>query len=287
MNLILMTAFSVSIIMSVTRNMLSKAISVYPFGTKNFFKAQCLIFFTGAVILTIPAWKDFGKLSLPTLPCSFLYALLLIAAQWNYTAALGKIHASVCVTIYSCGFIFPTLSGTLFWNEEFTVLKFFSLILTTAVIFTANYEKKTSVLPKKDVLRPILAMMASGGLGIMQKYQQTSSFADEGALFVMLAFCFAGMISLICERLSKAKSSAKALRQNAICPCIIGGCFACCNLLNTYLAGKLDSAFFFPVQNMAVIIISIVVAFVFFKERLGKREAAALILGIGAIVLNR
>lgn len=281
MSPILFTVFLTSVIMSVARNILSKSISVYKFGTKSFFKTQCLIFFTGFIILTIPAFKTFSALSWQTVISALIYALLLITAQWNYTAAMGKIPASVCVTVYSCGFVFPALSGALFWGEKFTVPKFFSIILTILVILTANYEKKSSALPKKDFFRLIFAMAASGGLGIMQK----SSFDDERAMFIMLSFLFAGIFSLISEKLSTAEKTITP--KNTVYSCIAGICFACCNLLNTYLAGKLDSAFFFPVQNMAVIMTSIVICVCIFRERLRKKEIVALILGIGAILLNR
>ena len=65
----------------------------------------------------------------------------------------------------------------------------------------------------------------------------------------------------------------------------VGLFFGCCNLLNTTLVGKLDSAIFFPTLNIGVIILSMLCGIVFFKEKIRKREIAVLLLGGMSIFL--
>lgn len=64
-----------------------------------------------------------------------------------------------------------------------------------------------------------------------------------------------------------------------------GVCFGGCNLLNTTLAGRLDSAVFFPVYNISVILLSIILSYMIFREKLTKKEVAVFLLGIISIML--
>ncbi len=290
MNMIVAAAFSATVVLSAARNILSKPISVCEFGTKSFFRMQRLIFFGGSAFLAIPTFKSFVGISPETLIYAIVYALLLITAQWNYTAAMGEISTSVCVTVYSCGFIFPAVSGALFWNEKFSVFKFFGIVLAVLAIFVSNYGEKTLKSAKTSNIgffRLFSATVASGGLGIMQKVQQSSSAADEKSVFVLSAFLFAGIVSLIFEKTVPFGAESSTLKKERICAAAVGICFACCNLLNTYLAGKLDSAFFFPVQNTAVIIASTAICAMVFSEKLSVKEIVVIILGICAAALNR
>ena len=131
----------------------------------------------------------------------------------------------------------------------------------------------------------MIAMLASGGLGIVQKLQQKSDYAEQKSIFLLIAFLLAAGISLLLSLFTKKVATEPTRpRKFAVASCI-GLFFGCCNLLNTSLAGMLDSAIFFPTLNLGVILLSMVCGLIFFKERLGKRETAILTLGVCAILL--
>ncbi len=54
MSFTVILALMLSIILSVGRNLLSKSISIFPFGTRNFYEMQTAIFFSGFIALLIP-----------------------------------------------------------------------------------------------------------------------------------------------------------------------------------------------------------------------------------------
>ena len=75
-------------------------------------------------------------------------------------------------------------------------------------------------------------------------------------------------------------------RKLAVASCV-GLFFGCCNLLNTSLAGLLDSAIFFPTLNIGVILLSMICGVSFFKEKITKKEVSVLILGgVSILLLN-
>lgn len=274
-----------SIVLGTVRNLLSKNISDISFGSKSFFSSQGVIFLSGSMALVLLNGIILGNISVLTFCYSLIYGVLLLLAQWCYTSALKNGKISVCSTVYSLGFIFPTISGCLLWNEKMTFFDIIGILTVIPAIIISGMKKSEHKESRgNDYIIPIIiAMMSSGGLGIMQKVQQNSPYPDQRATFVVLAFLFAGIVSLICSLFAKSDGK-KLLNKKILSATGVGVAFGCCNLLNTTLAGLLDSAVLFPLLNIGTILFSIVTGIIFFKERLKSKDIAVLILGIISIL---
>lgn len=275
-----------SVVLGTVRNLLSKNVSELSFGSKSFFSSQGIIFLSGSVALALlngNIWEDISAL---TLCYSLVYGVLLLLAQWCYTAALKNGKISICSTVYSLGFIFPTISGCLLWNEQMTVFDVIGILTVIPAIIISGMKKSDHKQSAGNnyIIPIIIAMMASGGLGIMQKIQQKSPYPDQRAAFVVLAFLFAGIVSLMCSLFANSDGE-KNLNKKIFAATGVGVAFGCCNLLNTTLAGLLDSAVLFPVLNIGTILFSIVTGIIFFKERLKTKDMVVLLLGIISILL--
>ncbi len=281
-----MLFLGLSILLSAVRNILSKEISDLTFGTKQFFLTQACIFICGSLILIFVTNRSFQCLSAQTLLYALAYSILLLAAQYCYTSALKKGNISICSTVYSLGFIFPTLSGSLFWNEKLTGLNIIGILLVIPTIFISGIKplgRRDAKKANRYIFPLVAAMLSSGGLGIIQKVQQNSPYAEQRNLFVILAFFIAAVISFICSLFAKAEEKPFPQRK-AVSAGGIGVAFAFCNLLNTILAGRLDSAMFFPLLNIGTIFASTICGMVFFKEKLTKKTAVVLLIGTASIL---
>ena len=276
-----------SIILSSVRNILSKGISDVKFGTKQFFLTQACIFICGSLVLILVANQNFERPSLPTLFYSTLYGILLLSAQYCYTSALKKGNIGICSTVYSLGFIFPTLSGNLFWNERLTGLNIIGILMVIPTIIISGMPSSKNGQQKNinTYIIPLMsAMLSSGGLGIMQKVQQNSHYPEQKNFFVISAFALAGTISFLISLFAKREPQIRIGRK-PIFGAGIGVAFGLCNLLNTILAGQLDSAVFFPVLNIGTIFFSIVSGIIFYKEKISRNDLIAFLLGIISILL--
>ena len=279
---------SLSIILSSMRNILSKGISELKFGTKQFFLTQACIFICGSLILIFFTNHSFECPALLTLFYAFVYSILLLSAQYSYTCALKKGNIGICSTIYSFGFIFPTLSGSLFWNERLTRLNIIGILMVIPTIIASGLPASKNGQQKNIntyIIPLISAMLSSGGLGIMQKVQQNSHYPEQKNLFVISAFALAGIISLLISLFAKREPQIKIGRKKLVFGAGIGACFGLCNLLNTILAGQLDSAVFFPVLNIGTIFFSIVSGIIFYKEKISRNDFVVFFLGIISIIL--
>ena len=276
-----------SIALSSGRNLLSKNISDTVFGERRFFIYQTAIFSSGAFILLLANIGKGGAVSSVTLFYSICYALLLLSAQWCYTVALKNIDVSVCATVYSLGFIFPTISGMLFWSEPVSLFKIVGIIIVIPTIILAGTVSKNANIKHGSpefIVFLIIAMLASGGLGIVQKLQQKSMYTDQKNAFVFIAFLIASAFSFICAMTFKTNNEGIKIPKLTFASGV-GVCFAVCNLLNTILAGRLESAIFFPTLNIGNILLSLVLSSILFKERFTKKHFLILLLGMTSILL--
>ena len=278
-----------SVVLSTGRNLFSKNLSDVQFGTKPFFLCQGVLFLFGGTSLVLFGEISFGSIAPITFVYAIIYGLLLILAQWFYTSALAKGNTALCSTVYSLGFILPTLSGAILWSESFSGSDLFGVLcaVSAVIILGVNPRTKEKTVKSYYFIPLIIAMLASGGLGIVQKLQQKSDYSDQKSLFLLIAFLLAAGISLPFALFTK-NTTANSIRPRklAVASCV-GLFFGCCNLLNTSLAGLLDSAIFFPTLNIGVIILSMICGVIFFKERILKKEITVLILGgLSILLLN-
>ncbi|MBE6668032.1 MAG: hypothetical protein E7607_06975 [Ruminococcaceae bacterium] len=278
-----------SVVLSTARNLFSKNLSDIRFGTRSFFLCQSVLFLCGAVALVLFGKISFGVVAYQTFIYAAVYAILLIFAQWFYTAALAKGNTALCSTVYSLGFILPTLSGAILWAEAFSILDVLGVLCAmSAVIVSGLKSQEKEKTTKSYYFIPlVIAMFASGGLGIVQKLQQKSAYAEQKSIFLLIAFTLAAVISFIFSLLAKKQGDTPFCRGKLMVASCVGLFFGCCNLLNTSLAGLLDSAIFFPTLNIGVILLSMICGVIFFKEKISKKELAVLILGgLSILLLN-
>lgn len=276
-----------SIILSTGRNIFSKRISKIPFGSKEFFLHQFVIFVFGGVAVTLLGQIPWKAISPLTLLCAVIYGTVLICAQWFYTSALSYGNTALCSTVYSMGFIIPTVSGALFWSENFT---FIDLVGVLLAVFTILFSKSSSgnrdnTAFKRFFIPLFIAMLGSGTLGIIQKIHQKSPFANERGTLLLIAFILAATVSLAASLLCKNKCSGANPKLTLPFASLIGLFFGCCNLLNTTLAGLLDTAIFFPTLNIGIIFLTTLSGAIFYKEKITHRELTVLLCGSASILL--
>ncbi len=275
-----------SVLCGAGRSVFSKKMAVGDRGmTRHFYHQQSLFFLfcaAGTFFFTISSLNKIG-------PLTFLYGaafgLTIFIGQWCYTLALSRGPTSLCAMIYSFGFLFPTLSGTLFWNEPFGPLSLIGLLLAIAAIVISAFSNHQKTPDGRGFLIPnLIAMVCSGGLGILQKMHQSSDDVGSTSSFLLLAFVLAAAlaygVSFLVPHDEEQKTSA-GTGKRIFYPALAGGCFGILNVFNTTLAGRLPSAVLFPTLNIGVMMACLISGIVFFKEHPTKTQIVA--LGLGAL----
>lgn len=283
---VILTLLIISILCSTARNIFSKGISDVKFGTRAFFALQTVIFGVGCLLLLVFA-VPLERISAQTALYSLLYGILLVGAQYLYTLALKSGKVGICSTVYSLGFILPTVSGSIFWNEPVNVYNVLGVVLVIPMIALCALGKNqtgTETAGKEYVVPLIFSMLCSGGLGIMQKLQQKSTCFYQKNEFLVTAFALAAIVSLVTALCVKAEKSEFS-KPKAVKSGVVGAAFAVSNLCNTTLSGKLPTAVFFPLLNIGTIAASVLCGILLYKEKCTKKDIAVLCLGAASIIL--
>ena len=268
------------------RNILIKGFSGFTYKKREFFGLQAAIFGMGIIVLSIVNLVSFNGYSLYTFIVAIIYGIMLLCAQWFYTIALSMGKTAICATLYSFGFLIPTLSGAIFWEEKITVFGYLGIIIIIPVLIISGMGKKSSnnVSTKSYIFPIFIALLCSGGLGIVQKIQQNSAYTSQTNAFILTAFIFCFVVSLLFFLFLK-KGEAKIKPKNLASCAVVGLFFSSANMLNTYLAGKLDSSVFFPVLNIGGILLSLILGLIVYKEKLTKKDILVVSLSVIAIIL--
>ena len=273
-----------SVSLSSGRNIISKKTAVASNGRGPFFLSQTILFGAASLLLGVFGGKGLPSVSGRTVLYGLIYGVLLILSQWMLTIALKSGNTSVCTVIYSLGFLLPTVSGALFWEETLTVLNLFGILLAVGVIvFTAKKQEAPAQGGRAFLPFILVAMVSSGGLGIMQKLHQSAAVSEERGAFLLIAFLFAFGCSLTVFGITKEKGRLGITR--GLYPAAAGLCFGGANLCNTILAGRMKSAVFFPLQNVSTILLSALLGIVLFKEKITAKTATVLLMGLAVIIL--
>lgn len=279
---------ALSIVCSTARAVFSKRLGALSGSKRGFYLTQAVLFAVAAAVLLMLNVRSIARPSQTAVLLAVAYGVLTVLSQWMYTLSLTRCPVSVCAMVYSFGFILPTVFGTVVWREPVNAFKIVSILLCIGTIFLASSNRDAGAAKPRGLPLPlIVAMLASGGLGIVQKLQQKSAASGETGMFLLLAFVLATLLSLLAALAARKDAAPKARIAPALALpiLVVGVCMAAANTANTLLAGLLPSAVIFPTVNVGVILASLAASALLLKEKPTRRQIAAFALGITAILL--
>lgn len=279
----------ISVALGITKNLISKA------GKKAFDGLDSLLFSNIVTALLALVIFGFGGLefSLFTDPyfivmtvifglCTMLSQMLLIIAMKNGSVA-------ICSLIYSCGFLIPTIFGTIYYREKISLVWILGIALLVAGIFaaTGSIDKAKS---KRWILPAVLAMTCSGAVGILQKLFRIENPQGDIDTFLFTSFLVmlvaSGVAKLIVhKRGGNTVQEVAKPRYFLIASLVLAISVVFANKLNLYLSGVLPGIIFFPCVNGGCIALSGVASSLIFKERLKPVQWIGVFSSVAAIIL--
>lgn len=278
----------VSVLCGVTKNIISKS------GKDKFSWPDGLLLsniVTAAVGIAVfsVGGLDFSALASPTIILmALLFGLCTMLSQMLHIIAVKNGSVSVCSLIYSCGFVIPTAFGIFVYNDNLTLLSLLGIIILIVGIYFVSKPTSGSTNGKKWLIPAFSAMLCSGLVGILQKvYRKT--YPERGLdEFLMLAFGFMLVISLVLKLALHNKETAVKPKKNYaywVTMLLLAVSVVTANKLNLYLSGVMSSGIFYPCVNGGCIMITAVASRILFREKLALGQWLGIIGSVVAIVL--
>ena len=225
------------------------------------------------------------------------YAVFTLLNQLFIAKAVSLGSVSLTGLFASCGFVIPTLFGSIYYKEPLNALHIIGIVL---IILSFVFSMKKEDGKKFNfgwLLFAIGGLVTAGALGVVQKiftsdysgYKLNNFMSMSFALILianLIALFFIWLLHKKDTPTQTEKTEALTKKQKVleiIFIAILGVSLGAIHSINTNLSGLLPSAVAFPVINGGVIILTTVLSKLFFKEKLTLLQIVGLIIGVLSI----
>lgn len=211
---------------------------------------------------------------------------VLFIAIFNVMALTAQRNGiSIASVASKMSVIIPIIFGIYVYNESAGLLKIAGIILALVAVYMASVKTKQNVPLKKSLLLPLILFTGSGIIETSLKYIETNYVESDGIpIFSATIFGSAGIIGLL---VIVVKVIGKSLIPDlkSVPAGLILGVINYCSiyfLLKALQYDGAESSTIFTINNVTIVMLSAVIGFVLFKERLSFKN----ILGIGLAIVS-
>lgn len=221
-------------------------------------------FVTAAVIVGILFILTFRLIGLSTLKSGM-----------GVTSIASKMSLAIPITI---SFIFDS-------HDTFTPQKAVGVILAIAALALTTYKKDKSTNGISAFLAPIILFLAMGVTDSSVKLSQLLVIpSGHNASFTVIVFGISAAIGVATLLFSKRIGNLKE-RENWIFGAALGIANYCSLLFFLFaLNSNISSSVIFGINNIGIVILSVLIGIIFFKERLSATNTVGVVTAIISLI---
>lgn len=280
---LLLCIFSSTIILIIFKIIEKQKVEIFPPIVVNYLAATAL----GFIINGTSSNVSYEMVS-PWILVSFIIGIMLIGNF--YLLANSTQRAGIGITTVSAkmSFVIPVLYSLIFdANDVIDFKKTVLIILAVASVFFVIYPDKYDTKRAGSILYPILIFIGLGLLDALLKFCQHRFIkdADTTLIFTSINFSVAAIIGLITIVLSKKYKSLLNFKV-----WVIGIALGVANfgsmyfLINSLNVLKFDNSLVFGINNIGIVVVSVIVAIIIYKERFSRINWFGLLLSVLVLI---
>ena len=243
----------------------------------------------GAGRLAVP---DMFTVSPATLRHGIAFGVLFALTILFYNLAIASGPLSYTTFYFSASMLVPAFAGVLLFGEALTFTLAAAVALFLAAFWCLNVAPGGAQKPEPRWLALCaLTFLCNGLCAVVQKSQQNATGGAEAAGLMLVGFCTAAAcyalayLALRGRLPAGAADGAALLRQNALAAVLLAGGSVGGNLLLTWLAGRVDASYLFPLVQGSIIVGVTLCSVLLFREKLSARGRFGILLGVAAIAV--
>ncbi len=298
--MLIMLSFLIIALMRVVQAVCNKKASTLVIGKRSFFAYGAFYQFIAAVFSFLYLWKaGFYGWNTITVCLALCTALFLTINLFADLEAIKGAPLAVCTMFAMGGLFIPCIVGIFLFNEAMSVIQWLALAVFIVSIYLLSSESTTAKkrLTRKTVLMLVLSCFANGLVMLTQKYFAFRVADGNVALYSCLTFTMSAWILFCCfflqscffksdQRVERERHHVKFPKILLVYGTALAFALFMINLLVTMLAGTLPSVVLYTVSSCMAIMITTLVGFLVFREKLTAKNLAGLLLGVLSIVLS-
>lgn len=243
------------------------------------------------LVLILIAWQGF-KVDVLTVVIAAFFGLALFFATFCSIYAMKSGTVGLTSMFGTAGMIIPIIAGVFLFDTAVAPMQLAGLALffLSAWLLIGSSRKIYSNFNFKTLLLLIGALVANGGTMLAQ--QMFTAYVPEGdvSVFSFLSFGIIAVLSAVFGRIllvtgSVKKEEAKLSKSLIVCGVALAAAVFVINQLATISTQLVSPVILFTFINGGGTIISTLVAAVVYKEKISKRTALGIIVGIASLVI--
>lgn len=237
--------------------------------------------------------NQFFELSVhrPWFPIALGIGLLFLLTFFLISLTVRKVSTTVATLANRTSLVIPVFANIFIYPEkgsEFTLLNYIGLILAIIAIIFASVKQGSSKLKSKHFYLPLLIFLLGGIIDTtINVVNFTYSLEPGFELFPFMAFISASLGGSIILTYQVIRKRRQIFLKNIFAGILLGlpNFFSLYFLLLALNAQDNDGARVFTVTNIGIILLTSLIAFLAFKEKLSSLNLTGIALAILAILL--
>ena len=183
----------------------------------------------------------------------------------------------------------PVFFGIFLYNESTGLLKILGIILALVAVYLTSIKKKEGIsIRKRNLIFPLLVFFGSGIIDTTLKFLEDSYVVEaDVAIFSSTIFAIAGVIGVTILVVQALRGELKLQFKN-----VIGGiALGIPNFGSIYFlvlalrTPGVESSIIFPLNNVAIVMISTLLGILLFRERMLNKNWIGIVLAVLSIIL--
>ena len=227
-----------------------------------------------------------GELWFPgtlVLGCLFI-SVFYLAAVTTQRSGLSVVSVATKMSV-----AIPVLFGIFLYSESTGILKIIGIILALIAVYLTSIKKSDGIaIKKKNLIYPLLVFFGSGIIDATIKYLETTYVAEvDVALFSATIFAIAGCIGISILIIQAVKGTLKITFRNILGGIALGipNFFSIYFLVMALRSGGYDSSTIFPINNVAIVMLSTFLGILLFGEKIIPKNWIGITLAVISIIL--
>lgn len=224
----------------------------------------------------------------PWFESSLLLGFLFIALFQIMALVSQKFGVSAVSVAVKMALVIPVLAAVVLYDEQMSLVKAVGILCALAAVYLSTYKPEKTKGHITYLFLPIILFLGSGFLDAFINYNQAVIVSsEEHAYFASSTFLIAGIFGIIFLTIQSIRTKVIFEWKN-----LLGGVFlgipnygSIYFLLKALESNSLESSVIFPINNVGIVALSVLVGKVFFAENISRINKLGIALALIAILL--
>ena len=184
--------------------------------------------------------------------------------------------------------IIPIVFGIYMYNENAGILKIVGILVALVAVYLASVRTKENQPATKSIFLPVILILGSGIIETSLKFIETNYVESNGIpIFSATIFACAALVGVVILAIKFLSRKLMPDLKSVPAGLLLGivNYYSIYFLLMALQYNGSESSTIFTLNNVSIVMLSAVLGFVIFKERLSLKNILGIILAVISIIL--